>query len=60
MSVERGLHHVIEHLFDLQFPSYLEVRSRSASLSEYFAVLVGKEADRFRPPRIDAQNVHIA
>ena len=59
MPVECCLHHVMEHLFDLELASYLQVGSRSASLSKYFAVVVGKEADRFRPTCINAQNVHM-
>ena len=54
---ERVLHHLMEHLLDLQLAGGLQVRAAAARFGEHAGLLVGELTDCFRAAGIDAEDV---
>ena len=54
MSVECGLHDVMEDFFDLELAGDLKICTRTASFSEKRPALVCQETNRLRAAGVDA------
>ena len=55
---DRLVHHVVQHLLDLQLAGRLQVGAAGARLGDERAVLVRELTDRLRAARIDAEDVN--
>jgi len=56
--VERGLHHLMQDLFDRQLARRVQVRARPAALRQDEPALVGEQAHRLCAPGVNAQDMH--
>jgi hypothetical protein len=58
LTLQRGLHHRVEHFLEGQLAGALEVRAGLARPGQDRSVFVREQANRFGAADVDAENMH--